>query len=63
MLRQRCDAGLFKPLLIEIIARRRVAPAFEPKKFGVDGWLELLTKIEQKGSRDWTPRSRVQNSV
>jgi hypothetical protein len=30
MLRQRCDAGLFKPLLIEMIARQTVAPAFEP---------------------------------
>ena len=32
MLRWRCDAWVFKPLLIEIIARRKVAPAFEPQK-------------------------------
>ncbi len=32
MLRWRCDARVFKPLLIEIIARQKVAPAFEPQK-------------------------------
>ena len=31
VLRQRCDARLFKPLPIEIIARRKVTPAFEPQ--------------------------------
>jgi hypothetical protein len=31
MLRERCDARVFKPLLIEIIARQKVAPAFEPQ--------------------------------
>jgi hypothetical protein len=30
LLRQRCDARGFTPLLIEIIARQKVAPAFEP---------------------------------
>jgi hypothetical protein len=29
---KRCDAWVFKPLLIEIIARQKVAPAFEPQK-------------------------------
>ena len=33
LLRRRCDARVFKPLLIEIIARQKVAPAFEPQKF------------------------------
>ena len=32
MLRLRCDACGFKPLTIEIIARQKVAPAFEPQK-------------------------------
>jgi hypothetical protein len=32
MLRWRCDARVFEPLLIEIIARQKVAPAFEPQK-------------------------------
>ena len=32
LLRQRCDARGFKPLPIEIIARQKVAPAFEPQK-------------------------------
>jgi hypothetical protein len=32
LLRQGCDARGFKPLPIEIIARRRVAPTFEPQK-------------------------------
>jgi hypothetical protein len=32
MLRWRCDARVLKPLLIEIIARQKVAPAFEPQK-------------------------------
>jgi hypothetical protein len=33
--------------------RLRVASPFEPKNCGE--WLELLSTIEQKGSRDWTP--------
>src|ERR1700733_6092506 len=37
LLRWRCDARVFKPLLIEIIARQKVAPAFEPKNW--DGWM------------------------
>src|SRR3984957_768639 len=53
-LRQRCDARGFKPLPIEIIAQRRVTPALSPK-IGMHGWLELLTTIDKKGSRDWTP--------
>ena len=32
LLRQRCDARGFNPLPIEIIAKRKVAPAFEPQK-------------------------------
>jgi hypothetical protein len=32
LLRQRCDARGFKPLPIEIIARRMMAPAFEAQK-------------------------------
>src|ERR1700733_8239606 len=32
VLRPRCDARGFRPLPIEIIARRKVAPAFEPQK-------------------------------
>ena len=36
VLRQRCDARGFRPLPIEIIARRKVAPAFEPQKLS---WL------------------------
>jgi hypothetical protein len=32
LLRQRCDAQVFKPLPIETIARQKVAPAFEPQK-------------------------------
>jgi hypothetical protein len=32
VLRQRCDARGFKSLPIEIIARRKVAPAFEPQR-------------------------------
>jgi hypothetical protein len=32
MLRWRCDARVFKPLLIEIIARQKVAPAVEAQK-------------------------------
>jgi hypothetical protein len=36
-LRQRCDARGFKPLPIEIIAQRRVTPAFEPKNW--DAWM------------------------
>ena len=32
LLRQRCDARGFKPLQIEIIAKQKVAPAFEPQK-------------------------------
>ena len=31
LLRQRCDALVFKPLPIEIIARQKVAPAFDPR--------------------------------
>ena len=37
VLRQRCDARGLKPPPIEIIARRKVAPAFEPKNW--DGWM------------------------
>jgi hypothetical protein len=38
VLRQRCDARGFKPLRIEIRARRKVAPAFEPQNLSwVDG--------------------------
>jgi hypothetical protein len=38
LLRRRCDAQVFKPLPIEIIAKRKVAPAFEPQKLSsVDG--------------------------
>jgi hypothetical protein len=38
VLRQRCDARGFKPLPIEIIARRKVASAFEPQNLSwVDG--------------------------
>jgi hypothetical protein len=38
LLRPCCDARGFKPLLIEIIARQKVAPAFEPQKWSpVDG--------------------------
>jgi hypothetical protein len=36
-LRQRCDGGVLTPPPIEIIARRKVAPAFEPKKLG---WMD-----------------------
>jgi hypothetical protein len=32
MLRWRCDARVCMPLLIEILARQKVAPAFEPQK-------------------------------
>jgi hypothetical protein len=32
MLRWRCDARVFRPLLIEIIARQKVASAFEAQK-------------------------------
>ena len=32
MLRRRCDARVLRPLPIEIIARQKVAPAFEPQK-------------------------------
>ena len=32
MLRWRCDARVFRPLPIEIIARQKVASAFEPQK-------------------------------
>jgi hypothetical protein len=32
VLRQRCDARRFKKSPIEIIARQKVAPAFEPQK-------------------------------
>jgi hypothetical protein len=31
LLRWRCDARVCKPLLIEIIARQKVASAFEPQ--------------------------------
>jgi hypothetical protein len=37
LLRPRCDARLLKPLPIEIIARQKVSPAFEPIKFG---WMD-----------------------
>jgi hypothetical protein len=62
VLRQRCDARGFTPLPIEIIAGQKVAPTFESQKIGMDGWLKLLID-DRKGSRDWTPRSQVQNSV
>jgi hypothetical protein len=64
MLRWRCDARVFKPLLIEIIARQKGAPAFEPPNRG--RWMDssgLLGRIHKKGSRARTPRARVQNSV
>jgi hypothetical protein len=32
LLRQRCDARDFTPLPIEILARRKVTPAFEPQR-------------------------------
>jgi hypothetical protein len=32
MLRRRCDARVLRRLPIEIIARQKVAPAFEPQK-------------------------------
>ena len=54
MLRQRCDARGFKRSAIEIITRQKVAPAFEPQKIGMDGWLELLSTIE-KGSETGPP--------
>jgi hypothetical protein len=54
VLRPRCDARVFKRPAIEIIARQKVAPAFEPKKIGMDGWLELLSTIE-KGSETGPP--------
>jgi hypothetical protein len=31
LLQRRCDARLFKPLPIEIVARQKVASAFEPQ--------------------------------
>jgi hypothetical protein len=34
LLRRRCDARGFKPLPIEIIAKRKVALAFEPQRTG-----------------------------
>jgi hypothetical protein len=65
MLRWRCDAWVFKPPLIEIIARQKVVPAFEATEIevaGMDG-LELPTTIEQKRSETGAPRPRVQSSV
>jgi hypothetical protein len=32
LLRPRCDARGFKPMPIEILAKQKVAPAFEPQK-------------------------------
>ena len=55
MLRWRCDARVFRPLPIEIIARQKVAPAFEQEGERKDGRLELLSD-DREGSRDWDPQ-------
>jgi hypothetical protein len=47
LLRQRCDARGFTPLPIEIIARQKVSPAFEPQK--VSG--RALVQIAGAGKR------------
>jgi hypothetical protein len=44
LLRQRCDARGFKLLPIEIIAQRRVAPAFEPQKLS---WMDGLARRDR----------------
>jgi hypothetical protein len=51
LLRQGCDARVFKPLLLEIAARQKAAPAFEPQKIVVGGrtgpgYLELLAMTD-----------------
>ena len=44
LLRQRCDARGFEPLPIEIIAKRKVAPALEPQT-GL-GYVGILTMTD-----------------
>jgi hypothetical protein len=70
VLRQRCDARGFTPPPIEILARRKVAPAFEPQKLlSVDGPPRLhrnphdegLAKIRQIRGRETGPPSRACN--
>jgi hypothetical protein len=49
-LRQRCDGGVLTPPPIEIIARRKVAPAFVPQKlFWMDG---LARQDDGKSGRE-----------
>jgi hypothetical protein len=64
MLRRRCDVRGFKSLPIEIIARQKVAPAFEPQKLSwVDGPPKLLAKIGQKRVARLDPRALKENSA
>jgi hypothetical protein len=58
LLRQRCDARGFEPLRIEIIAKRKVAPGFEPQKAGR---MNLATRIVS--GRASAPRIPVNNPV
>jgi hypothetical protein len=69
VLRQRCDARGFTPLPIEIIAARKVAPAFEPRNcrgrtagpgLRRNPHDEGLAKIGQKRARD---RAQVARAI
>ena len=53
LLRQRCDAPGFQPLPIEIIARQKVAPAFEPQKLSIGGLTR--TAADGQGSETGLP--------
>jgi hypothetical protein len=68
LLRPRCDAWVFKPLQIEIIARQKDAPAFEPQKLAwVDGPANRdrnpreqgTSEDRAKGGRETGPRQAV----
>ena len=62
LLRQRCDARGFKPLPIEIIARRKVAPAFEPQKASGRGAPASQCKaMDASGPAELSRRPRLQH--
>jgi hypothetical protein len=63
LLRRRCDASASKPLPVEIIAKRKVAPAFEAGSNRRRGYWVNGESRPMSSNRDGDPRSPMQSSV